>query len=135
MLAIVLTVAYTYYQRTVPQQRAESYSELLTQINSSPESISEVEVGPSSATVKLVGDTPPKTIQIPPGANADLVKVLIAHKVKVYADNTSANAGISMTVVYWIIPLIFGVTILMIIARQLQSGGSQALSFGRSRAK
>jgi cell division protease FtsH len=135
MLAIVLTVAYTYYQRTVPQQRAESYSELLTQINSSPESISEVEVGPSSATVKLVGDTPPKTIQIPPGANADLVKVLIAHKVKVYADNTSANAGISMTIVYWIIPLIFGVTILMIIARQLQSGGSQALSFGRSRAK
>ena len=135
MLAIVLTVAYTYYQRTVPQQRAESYSELLTQINSSPESISEVEVGPSSATVKLVGDTPPKTIQIPPGANADLVKVLIAHKVKVYADNASANAGISMTIIYWVIPLFFGVAILMIIARQLQSGGSQALSFGRSRAK
>jgi cell division protease FtsH len=134
-LALVLAMAYTYYQRTVPQAKAEAYSELLAQINANPDSISEVEVGPNAAVVKLVGDTPPKTIQIPPGANADLVKTLIAHKVKVYADNSSANAGVSMTIVYWIIPLIFGVTILMIIARQLQSGGSQALSFGRSRAK
>ncbi len=134
-LALVLLMAYTYYQRTVPQQKAQAYSELLTEINTNPESISEVEVGPSTATIKLVGDMPSRTVQIPQGAGGDLIKALIAHKVKVYADNSSANAGASMTLVYWVIPLIMVVIFVMFIARQLQSGGSQALSFGRSRAK
>jgi len=134
-LALILFMAYAYYQRTVPQQKAPAYSELLAQINTNPESISEVEVGPNSATVKMVGDTPSRIVQIPQGASDDLTKALIAHKVKVYADNSAANAGISMTLMYWIIPLIMVVIFVMFIARTLQSGGSQALSFGRSRAK
>jgi cell division protease FtsH len=134
-LALLLLMAYTYYQRNVPQPKQLAYSELLSQISTNPESISEVDVGPSTATVKMVGDAPSKTIQIPQGASGDLVKALIAHKVKVFADNSSSNAGMSMTLLYWFIPLIIAVAFVMIIARQLQSGGSQALSFGRSRAK
>jgi cell division protease FtsH len=134
MLALVLLMAYTYYQRNVPHQTQVAYSDLLNTINTKPESISEVTVGPSSATVKMAGDTQ-QVVQIPQGASSDLIKALVAHKIKVSGDNSAANAGFSLSLFYWIIPLIIAVAFVMIIARQLQSGGSQALSFGRSRAK
>ncbi len=133
-IAMLLVFGYAYYQRSVQPQKQVAYSDLWNRINTNAESISEVTVGPNTASVKLVGDSQ-EVVQIPPNASGDLTKALISHHVKVSGDNTASNAGISLNMVLWIIPLIIVVTLFMIIARQLQSGGSQALSFGRSRAK
>jgi cell division protease FtsH len=133
-IAMILAFGYAYYQKSVQPQKQVAYSDLWNRINNNAESISEVTVGPSTATVKLVGDSQ-EIVQIPPNAGGDLTRTLINHHIKVSGDNTASNAGISINMILWIIPLIIVVTLFMIIARQLQSGGSQALSFGRSRAK
>ncbi|HEV2038229.1 MAG TPA: AAA family ATPase, partial [Candidatus Eremiobacteraceae bacterium] len=133
-LALILLMAYTYYQRTVPQLKQPAYSDLLDRIETKPESISDLTIGPTTATVKLAGDSQ-QIIQLPPGVGGDLAKAARAHKITVHGSDNAANGGLSMTLFYWFIPLIIAVAFVMIIARQLQSGGSQALSFGRSRAK
>ena len=133
-VALILLMAYVYYERNVPHQTPVSYTELIDRINTKPESISDVTIGPNTATVKLAGDTQ-QVVQISQGAVTDLTKALEAHKIKVFFDNSSASTGFSLSLAAWIIPLVIAVTLVMMIARQLQSGGSQALSFGRSRAK
>ena len=133
-VALILLMAYVYYERNVPHQTPVSYTELIDRINTKPESISDVTIGTNTATVKLAGDTQ-QVVQISQGAVTDLTKTLEAHKIKVFFDNSSASTGFSLSLAAWIIPLVIAVTLVMMIARQLQSGGSQALSFGRSRAK
>ncbi|MBC5805822.1 MAG: ATP-dependent zinc metalloprotease FtsH [Candidatus Eremiobacteraeota bacterium] len=83
----------------------------------------------------MVGDGPKEVVQIPPGSNPELTKRLIAHHIKVTGDNTASSPGLSLNLLAWLIPFVVVVVFVLIIARQLQSGGSQALSFGRSRAK
>lgn len=63
----------------------------------------------------------------------DLVPLLLAHHVGVTAEQPSNGALISNIVSF--VPFIIMGLFLMFILRQAQSGGSQALSFGRSRAK
>ncbi|HXN08403.1 MAG TPA: ATP-dependent zinc metalloprotease FtsH [Candidatus Acidoferrales bacterium] len=133
-VALILLMAYVYYERNVPHQTQVSYTELIERINTKPESINEVTIGTNTATVKLAGDTQ-QIVQISQGAVTELTKALEAHKIKVFFDNSSASTGFSLSLAAWIIPLVIAVTLVMMIARQLQSGGSQALSFGRSRAK
>ena len=133
-VALILLMAYVYYERNVPHQTQVAYSDLLNTINTKPESISDVTIGTNTATVKLAGDTQ-QVVQISQGAVPELTKTLEAHKIKVFFDNSSANTGFSLSLAAWLIPLVIAVTLVMMIARQLQSGGSQALSFGRSRAK
>jgi len=132
--ALILLMAYYYYERNVPHQTQVSYTELIDRINTKPESISDVTIGTNTATVKLAGDTQ-QVVQISQGAVPDLTKALEAHKIKVFFDNSSASTGFSLSLAAWIIPLVIAVLLVTMIARQLQSGGSQALSFGRSRAK
>ncbi len=134
-IAIVLSIAYNYYQHSTQPQKQWSYSELLSQIDNNHESIHEVTVGLTTATVSMVGDGPKEVVQIPPGSNPELTKRLIAHHIKVTGDNTASSPGLSLNLLAWLIPFVVVVVFVLIIARQLQSGGSQALSFGRSRAK
>ena len=133
-VALILLMAYVYYERNVPHQTPVAYSDLLNTINTKPETISDVTIGTNTATVKLAGDTT-QVIQISQAAVPELTKALEAHHIKVLFDNSSASTGFSLSLAAWIIPLVIAVTLVMMIARQLQSGGSQALSFGRSRAK
>ena len=134
-IALVLSVIYSYYQHTVQPQKAISYSEFSKQIDENPESIHAVTIGPTSATVEMVGDGPHEVVQILQSSGDTLAKRLIAKHIKVTVDNSSASSGLSLTLLYWILPFAFVIGFVMLIARQLQSGGSQALSFGRSRAK
>jgi cell division protease FtsH len=134
-IALVLSVVYSYYQRTVQPQKAVPYSDFSKQIEDNPESIHAVTIGQTSATVDMVGDATHEVVQILPSSGDALAKRLIAKHIKVTVDNSTAGGGLSLTLLYWILPFAFVIGFVMLIARQLQSGGSQALSFGRSRAK
>ncbi len=63
----------------------------------------------------------------------DLVPTLLAKHVEVSAVNTQATPVWSLLLNF--VPFIIMALLLIFILRQAQSGGSQALSFGRSRAK
>ncbi len=68
-----------------------------------------------------------------PEADRDLVPELRKHNVDITIDNPQATPFLGMVV--QIIPFGLMALLLLFILRQAQSGGSQALSFGRSRAK
>ncbi len=68
-----------------------------------------------------------------PDADKDLVPELRKHNVDITIDNPQATPFLGMVV--QIIPFGLMALLLLFILRQAQSGGSQALSFGRSRAK
>jgi cell division protease FtsH len=133
-IALLFLFAYNYYQHNVQPPKTVAYSQLLAQVASNPEAIHEVVVSATTATVKMVGDSQSETVTLPPGAAPDLTKDLIAHHIKVVGDNSQSGPGMGLMLWYGILPF----TLLMFLwfmARQLQTGGSQALSFGRSRAK
>ena len=134
-IALVLSVAYSYYQKTVQPQKIVSFSDFSKQIEDNSESIHAVTIGQNSVTVDMVGDGPKEVVQILPSSGDAIAKRLIAKHIKVTVDNSSASGGLSLTLLYWILPFAMVIGFVMLIARQLQSGGSQALSFGRSRAK
>jgi cell division protease FtsH len=69
----------------------------------------------------------------PSSSDPTLIPTLRSHHVTFAAEATNANpfVGIAMQ----LIPFILVAVVLVFILRQAQSGGSQALSFGRSRAK
>ena len=133
-VALIFLFGYSYYQRQVQVPKPPSYSDLLNRIDKMPESISEVDVGQTSATVKLVGDHQ-EVVQIPFGSNRDLTNLLHAHNITVGAENPPNTNGISTTLLVFVAPLALAIILFFVIARNLQAGGSQALSFGRSRAK
>jgi cell division protease FtsH len=63
----------------------------------------------------------------------DLVPALLKHNVQVTAENPTSTPILQMVVQF--VPLLLMALLLVFLLRQAQSGGSQALSFGRSRAK
>ena len=134
-IALLLSIAYTYYAAHVQQQKSLSFSEFSRQIDERPESIHEVVLSQNTATVKMVGDAQTEVVQILPTSGDALAKRLIAKHIKVSVDNSSSGGGISWSLLAWLLPFAGIMLFVMLIARQLQSGGSQALSFGRSRAK
>lgn len=69
-----------------------------------------------------------------PDGDTSLIGALRAHNVDVTFDSQGGSPILSM-VLQSIVPLILMGAFLAFIMRQAQSGGSQALSFGRSRAK
>jgi cell division protease FtsH len=73
------------------------------------------------------------TTTAPSGTDPSLIPTLRAHRVTFSAEasNTSPFLGFAVQ----LIPFIAIALVLVFILRQAQSGGSQALSFGRSRAK
>ena len=69
----------------------------------------------------------------PSSQDPTLIPTLRAHKVTFAAEATNNNPFLGIAV--QLVPFILVALVLVFILRQAQSGGSQALSFGRSRAK
>ncbi len=133
-VALIFLFAYSYYERQAQVPKPPSYSKLMDRIAKSPESIREVDIGQTSATVKLAGDEQ-WVVQIPYGSNRDLTDALRAHNINVVAENPPNTSGISTSVLLFLAPTLLAIFIFFLIFRNIQAGGSQALSFGRSRAK
>ncbi|HXW50492.1 MAG TPA: ATP-dependent zinc metalloprotease FtsH [Candidatus Acidoferrales bacterium] len=133
-VALIFLFGYSYYERQAQIPKPPSYSKLLDTIQKSPESIREVDIGQSSATVKLAGDEQ-WVVQIPYGSNRDLTEALRAHNINVVAENPPNTSIISNSVFLILLPTVIAFFVFFLILRNMQAGGSQALSFGRSRAK
>ena len=69
----------------------------------------------------------------PSGQDPTLIPTLRAHHVTFAAEATNNNPFLGIAV--QLVPFILVALVLVFILRQAQSGGSQAMSFGRSRAK
>jgi cell division protease FtsH len=132
-VALIVVFAYEYYERQ-PRVANPTYSQLLNRIDTQPESIKEVNIGQTTATVKLVGDQQ-EIVQIPYGSNRDLTNDLLAHNITVVGENPPNTSGISSTLLLVMGPMLLLILLVFLVFRNLQAGGSQALSFGRSRAK
>jgi cell division protease FtsH len=132
-VALIILFAYEYYERQ-PRVATPTYSQLLNRIDTQPESIKEVDIGQTTATVKLVGDQQ-EIVQIPYGSNRDLTNDLRAHNITVVGENPPNTTGISTTLLFVMGPMLVILLLIFFVFRNLQAGGSQALSFGRSRAK
>jgi cell division protease FtsH len=136
VVAVLVALAIAWWKQNGAQNTNVPYSEFVTQVNKQPESINNVTLGSKVAIAKLVGDKT-EVVQIP---NAEMSKelgdLLLAKNIKVIGDsNSDGNTQTWMYTVGTIVPVVLIVIIFLVIMRQAQSGGSQALSFGRSRAK
>ncbi len=136
VVAVLVALAIAWWKQNGAQNTNVPYSEFVTQVNKQSESINNVTLGSKVAIAKLVGDKT-EVVQIP---NAEMSKelgdLLLAKNIKVIGDsNSDGSTQTWMYTVGTIVPVVLIVIIFLVIMRQAQSGGSQALSFGRSRAK
>ena len=136
VVAVLVALAIAWWKQNGAQNTTVLYSDFYTQANKQPESISSVTLSSRTAVAKLVGDKT-EIVQIPnPEMSKELGDLLIAKGIKVTGDsNSDGSTQTWMYTVGTIVPVVLIVIIFLVIMRQAQSGGSQALSFGRSRAK
>jgi len=134
VVLVIALLAWSWWQKAGQKQEPPSYSQFVQRIESSPESIHSVTISQNTATAKLAGDTT-EIVQLPPNTAGDLTKLLIAKHINVTGDNQSGNAGQYAVYLLNILPIVLIIVLFLFLMRQAQSGGNQALSFGRSRAK
>ncbi|TAM90079.1 ATP-dependent metallopeptidase FtsH/Yme1/Tma family protein [bacterium] len=75
------------------------------------------------------------TFSVAIGDDAMVVPQLVKHHVAISYAEPSANANLLAAAGNFLLPMILLVVLLFFVVRQMQVGGSQALSFGRSKAK
>ncbi|MBV8223089.1 MAG: AAA family ATPase, partial [Candidatus Eremiobacteraeota bacterium] len=85
---------------------------------------------------KLAGDTTERVLIPNAEMSKELGDLLLAKNIHVKSDGSNDSSSQTwIMAAYTIIPLVVIIIFVLVIMRQAQSGGSQALSFGRSRAK
>lgn len=133
-LVAVIVFAWAWYQKSGQQPQQLSYSDFIHEITVSPESLHDVVVSTTTATATRAGDSK-QIVNIPPGSAPDLTKLLLNKHVKVSGDGSSGGSFSALAILFQVLPFAVLMILMFVIMRQAQSGGSQALSFGRSRAK
>jgi cell division protease FtsH len=133
-IVAIVGLSWVWYSQTKGGQAAKppTYSEFVQLVGTHPESLQDVVVGQNAVTYKRADQAQSVTIQ--PNVVSDLTKLLNAHNVRYSLDNSS-NTASTYFVLFQIAPVILIIIVFLVLFRQAQSGGSQALSFGRSRAK
>ncbi|HEY7994359.1 MAG TPA: ATP-dependent zinc metalloprotease FtsH [Candidatus Eremiobacteraceae bacterium] len=131
----IIGLSYVWYMQTKGGQAPQppTYSDFIQMVDTQPQSFQDVVViGQNSVTFKRNGTT--ETIPIQAGVENDLAKELKSHDVRFKFDtnNTNQNTYFLLTTIG---PFVLVIIIILFVFRQAQSGGNQALSFGRSRAK
>jgi len=108
-----------------------SYTDFYTQIER--DNVAKVTINGHDVTGELKKAGDPKFTTTVLDGDRDLYAELRKHHVNVIVENQSTTPLLSIIV--QIVPFLLMALLLLFILRQAQSGGSQALSFGRSRAK
>ncbi|MBV8282197.1 MAG: hypothetical protein JO347_09060, partial [Candidatus Eremiobacteraeota bacterium] len=134
--AIIVALGFAWYKQSATNQKNVDFSEFIQQVQKQPDSVVSVTLGQSVAIAKLAGDATERVV-IP---NAEMSKELgdLLQAKNIHFKGDGSNDSNSQTWIYalsTIIPLVVIIIFVMVIMRQAQSGGSQALSFGRCRAK
>ena len=133
-IVILLLLVFSWYQQNGKQQQQQpAYSVLKTQIATNPAKFQKVVLSDGLATATMTDNTK-EIVNTPPGKSDELQQLLDKNHILYSFDNNTTNT-LGLQILFSIIPVIVLVAIIVFILRQAQSGGSQALSFGRSRAK
>ncbi len=132
---ILIFVIFMVYQVFVARQQSMielDYSKFLDQVESA--NVSDVSIRGRTISGNLI-DAPGKSKSFTTysAEDDDLIKLLRKHKVAIKVEDDSDNLWFTALVSWLPIILIIGVWIFFL--RQMQGGGRQALSFGKSRAK
>jgi cell division protease FtsH len=130
-VAIIFVIDKFVFQ--APPTHKLSYTDFYTQIGANNVAKVAVAGHDVSGELKKPIDGEVKFVTTVPDADRDLYPALRLHHVSVNVENQTATPLIS--IILQIIPFALMALLLLFILRQAQSGGSQALSFGRSRAK
>jgi cell division protease FtsH len=135
VLLIFIAVIFIVEKLVLQQSPAQklSYSDFYTQIESG--NVNKVSIAGHDVAGeyrKSQGPDSRFTTTIPDG-DRDLLPELRKHNVQISIENQANTPLIGM--VLNLVPFLLMALLLLFILRQAQSGGSQALSFGRSRAK
>jgi cell division protease FtsH len=130
----IVGLSWVWYSQTKSGQAQQppGYSDFVKLVNTQPESLQHVVVGPDEITYQR-GDQQ-QSVVIQSSMVPDVDRLLDKHNVPYRLGESGNNTGAYITL-YMIAPFALVAIILFILFRQAQSGGSQALSFGRSRAK
>ena len=119
-----------------------TYEALLTRIDTNPASIKEIKVDKDSLTGTLSGTLPGSegkqfNVILPDSSESrhDLYAALHNKKISMEVRRPMISEGMQTVLTMFMLPLVFFAILWMLFIRQAQSGGNQAMSFGRSKAK
>ena len=120
-----------------------TYEALLTRIDTNPTSIKEIKIDKDSLTGTLSDKTVPGNeakqfnVVLPDSSESrrDLYTALHTKKIANEFRRPIISEGMQTVLTMFMLPLVFFAILWMLFIRQAQSGGNQAMSFGRSKAK
>lgn len=138
VFVLLLVLVVFIFSLTSINKREEpiTYSGLLKTVQNQPSDITEIQMINNEPTVmvKLKGDQKERQVIVPMEAKADLIKEINKAGITIKTSPPDKSAFWFGVMSSLLLPVIILVGLLLVF-RSAQSGGNQAMSFGRARAK
>ncbi len=132
-ILIAVSVISSFYTRT-PKESPKTYSEFMDMVKS--KSINEVIIREHDSMLVGLTNTKGERIRVTyPSNDNQLISILRDNKVKIRVDDQKQSSWWVSVFSSIFLPLIIFVALWIFMLRQAQSGSSQAMSFGKSKAK
>ncbi len=135
-ILIVIVLAF-FAQRLISPSSSEeppTYSQFLTQIDRSPDSIKDVTLDTKTNTLDVTeADGNQYSTGYPPNTEESLVNSLRRQHIETNVKGTGGSSLLS--ILTYILPFILFFGFWVFLMNQMQGGGSRVMSFGKSRAK
>jgi cell division protease FtsH len=135
-ILIVIVLAF-FAQRLISPSSSEeppTYSQFLTQVDRSPESIKDVTLDTKTNTVDVTeSDGNQYSTGYPPETSDSLTNALRRQHIDFNVKGTGGSSLLS--ILTYILPFILFFGFWVFLMNQMQGGGSRVMSFGKSRAK
>jgi cell division protease FtsH len=134
ILIILVAVSFisSFYTRA-PREKATNYSEFMEMVEN--KSINSVTIKEHDNVLVGTNSKGDKIKVIYPDNDNNLIATLRANKVKIMVDDQKQSSWWVSVFSSILLPLIIFVALWIFMLRQAQSGSSQAMSFGKSKAK
>jgi cell division protease FtsH len=134
ILIILVAVSFisSFYTRA-PREKATNYSEFMEMVEN--KSINSVTIKEHDNILVGTNSKGDKIKVIYPDNDNNLIATLRANKVKIMVDDQKQSSWWVSVFSSILLPLIIFVALWIFMLRQAQSGSSQAMSFGKSKAK
>ncbi len=135
MWLVLILILYAVYQTLISSHQNQlelEYSKFLDQVESN--NVEDVTISGNKLSGKLI-ESPTGVMKFSTIApqDDDLIKTLRSHKVDIKVEDEKESFWLTATVSW--LPFILVIAFWIFFFRQMQGGGRQALSFGKSRAK
>ena len=132
-ILIAVSVISSFYTRA-PKESPKTYSEFMDMVKS--KSINEVIIREHDSMLVGLTNTKGERIKVTyPSNDNQLISILRENKVKIRVDDQKQSSWWVSVFSSIFLPLIIFVALWIFMLRQAQSGSSQAMSFGKSKAK